>query len=61
MIETAERNFEENFEMKKKDFNYIEKLKKNRRDAQNSLRNAAKSINEKNKIFKNNIMIINLD
>ena len=30
MIETAEKNFEENFEMRKKEFNQIEELRKNR-------------------------------
>ena len=29
MIEIAEKNFKKNFEMRKKDFNQIEKLKKN--------------------------------
>ena len=30
MIEIAEKNFEKNFEMKKEDFNQIEKLRKDR-------------------------------
>ena len=36
-------------------------MKKNRRNAQNSSRNVAESINDENKIFENNVMIINFD
>ena len=61
MIEIAEKNFEKNFEMKKENFNQIEKLKKDRRNAQNSLKNAAESIDDENEIFENNVMIINFD
>ena len=61
MIETAEKNFEENFEMKEENSDQIEKLKKNRRNAQNSSKNAVESINDENKTFKNNVMIINLN
>ena len=61
MIETVEKNFKKNFEMRKKDFDQIEKLKKNWWRTQNNLKNAAESINDKNEIFKNNVMIINLD
>ena len=61
MIETAEKNFKEDFEIKEKDFDQIEKLKKNRRNAQNSSKNTVKSINDENEILENNIMNISLD
>ena len=61
MIETAEKSFKENFEMGKKNFDQIEKLKKDQRDVQDSSRNAAESINDENKIFENNVMIISLN
>ena len=61
IIEIVEKSFEKNCEMKEENFNQIEKLKEDRRNAQNSSKNAAESINEENKIFENNIMIINFD
>ena len=61
MIETAEESFEENFEMKKENSDQIEKLKKDRRDAQNSSKNAVESIDDENKVFENNVMIISLN
>ena len=61
MTETAEKNFEENFEMKKENPDQIEKLKKNRRNAQNSSKNAAELINDENEILENNVMIISLN
>ena len=61
MIEIAEKNFKENFETKKKNFNQIKKLKENRWIAHNNLKNVVELINDKNEIFENNIMNINLD
>ena len=61
MIEIIEKNFEENFEMKEKNSDQIEKLRKNRRDAQNSSRNAVELINDENEVLENNVMIINFD
>ena len=61
MIETAEKNFKEDFEMKEENFDQIEKLKKNRRNAQNSSKDAAESINDENEVFENNVMIISFD
>ena len=61
MIEIAEKNFKENFEMKKENFNQIEKLKENRQIAHDDSKNAAESIDDENEIFENNIMNINLD
>ena len=61
MIEIAEKNFEENFKMRKKDSDQIEKLKKDRRNAQNSSKDAAESIDDENETFKDNIMIISFD
>ena len=61
MTETVKKSFEKNFEMKKKDFDQIKKLKKDRRDAQDSSRNAVELINDENEVFKNNIINISFD
>ena len=61
MIEIVKKSFEEDFEMKKENPDQIEKLKENRRDAQNSSKNAAESIDDKNEILENNVMIINFN
>ena len=61
MIETVEKNFEKNFEIKKENSDQIEKLKKDQRNAQNNSKNAAESIDDENEILKNNIMIINFN
>ena len=61
MIEIAEKNFKENFEMKKKNFDQIKKLKKDRRNAQNSSKDVVKSIDDENEVFKNNVMIISFN
>ena len=61
MIETVEKNFEKNFEMKKENSDQIKKLKKDRRNAQNSSKNVVESIDDENEIFKNNVIIINFN
>ena len=61
IIEIVEKSFEENFEMKKEDFNQIEKLKKDWWVAHDNSRNVAESIDDENEILENNIMNINLD
>ena len=61
MIEIVEKSFKENFEMRKKNSDQIKKLKKDQRNAQNSSKDAAESINDENEIFKNNVMIINFN
>ena len=61
MIETAEKNFKENFEMKEENSDQIEKLKKNRRNAQNSSKDVIESINDENEILENNIININFN
>ena len=61
VIETAEKNFKKNFEMKKEDFNQIKKLKKDRWIAHDGSKNVVESINDENEIFENNIMNINFN
>ena len=61
MIEIVKKNFKKNFKMKKENSDQIEKLKENRRNAQNNLKDVVESINDENEIFKNNVMIINFN
>ena len=61
MIEIAKENFEKNFEMRKKNFNQIEKLKKNRWITHDSSKNVVESTDDENEVFKDNIININLD
>ena len=61
MIKTAEKNFEENFEMRKKDSDQIEELRKDRRNAQDNSKDAVESIDGENEVFENNVMIINFN
>ena len=61
MIETAEKDFEKNFEMRKENSDQIKKLKKDRRNAQNNSKNVAESIDDENEVFENNVMIINFN
>ena len=61
MIEIAEKSFKKNFEIRKKNFNQIEKLKENWWVAHDNSKDVAESINDENKVFENNIININLD
>ena len=61
MIEIVEKNFKENFETRKENFNQIEKLKKDWWIAHDHSRNIIKSINNKNEIFEKNIININFN
>ena len=61
MIEIVEKSFEKNFEMKKEDFDQIEKLRKDRLNAQNSLKDVVESIDDKNEVLENNVIIISFN
>ena len=61
IIEIAEKNFEKNFEMKKENFNQIEKLRKDRWIAHDGSKDVVKSIDDENEVFENNIMNINFN
>ena len=61
MIEIVKKSFEENFEMKEKDFNQIEKLKEDRWIVYDDLKDVVELIDDKNEILENNIMNINFD
>ena len=61
MIEIAEKSFKENFEMKKENFNQIEKLRKDWEITHDDSKNVIESIDDENEIFENNIININFD
>ena len=61
MIEIAEKNFEKNFEIRKKNSNQIEKLKKNQWIAHDGSKNVVESIDDENEAFENNIMNISFN
>ena len=61
MIEIIEKSFEENFEMRKENFNQIEKLKKDRWIAHDDSKNVVESIDDENETFENNIININFN
>ena len=61
MIEIAEKNFKENFEIREENSNQIKKLRKDWWIVHDNSKNFVKSIDDENKVFKNNIININLD
>ena len=61
MIEIVEKNFKENFEMRKENSNQIEELKKDRWIAHDDSKDVAESIDDENEALENNIININLD